>query len=78
MRAPDGPAEGGALPEPGVPLVVGLDGVSVYGKDQRPWTEGWCEVIVGKPLATEDQAAQCFGFVRSPSGVAPVFSTLQD
>jgi hypothetical protein len=52
-----------ALPEPSVPQVVGLDGVYVHAKGQRSRTEGWFEVIVGKRLATEEQAAQCFGFV---------------
>jgi hypothetical protein len=53
-----------ALPEPAVPWVVGLDGVYVHAKDQRSRTEGWFEVIVGKRLATEGQAAKCFGFVN--------------
>jgi hypothetical protein len=52
-----------ALPKPAVPRVVGLDGVYVHAKDQRSRTEGWFEVIVGKSLATEDQASKCFGFV---------------
>ena len=60
---PDRPEAQEALPAPTVPLVVGLDGVYVHAKDQRSRTEGWFEVIVGKRLATEDQAAQCFGFV---------------
>jgi hypothetical protein len=63
LLAPDGRAERDALPEPAVPLVVGLDGVYVHAKDQRSRTEGWFEVIVGKRLATKDRAAKCFGFV---------------
>jgi hypothetical protein len=63
LLTPDGPAEREALPEPAVPLVVGLDGVYVHAKDQRSRTEGWFEVIVGKRLATEGRAAKCFGFV---------------
>ena len=63
LLAQDRPEARDALPEPGVPLVVGLGGVYVHAKDQRPRTEGWFEVIVGKRLATEDQASKCFGFV---------------
>jgi hypothetical protein len=59
----DCPPDGSALPKPSVPLVVGLDGVYVHAKGQRSRTEGWFEVIVGKRLATEDQASKCFGFV---------------
>ena len=63
LRAPDRPQARETLPEPAVPVVVGLDGVYVHAKDQPSRTEGWFEVILGKRLATEDQAAQCFGFV---------------
>jgi hypothetical protein len=63
LLAQDRPEARDALPAPAVPLVVGLDGVYVHAKDQRPRTEGWFEVIVGKRLATEDQASKCFGFV---------------
>jgi hypothetical protein len=56
-------ADRAALPKPATPRVVGLDGVYVHAKDQRSRTEGWFEVIVGKSLATEDQASKCFGFV---------------
>jgi hypothetical protein len=59
----DRPEARDALPDPAVPLVVGLDGVYVHAKDQRSRTEGWFEVIVGKRLATEDRTSQCFGFV---------------
>jgi hypothetical protein len=55
--------DGSALPTPSVPQVVGLDGVYVHAKGQRCRTEGWFEVIVGKRLATEEQASKCFGFV---------------
>ena len=63
LRAPDRPQARETLPEPAVPVVVGLDGVYVHAKDQRSRTEGWFEVIVGKRLATEDRASKCFGFV---------------
>jgi hypothetical protein len=48
---------------PATPLVVGLDGCYVHAAGQRSRTEGWFEVIVGKSLAAEDRAANCFGFV---------------
>ena len=54
LRAPDRPQARETLPEPAVPVVVGLDGVYVHAKDQPSRTEGWFEVIVGKRLATED------------------------
>jgi hypothetical protein len=61
---PDHSAERDALPEPGVPLVVGLDGVYVHAKDQRSRTEGRFEVIVGKSLpAQKERSSKCFGFV---------------
>jgi hypothetical protein len=52
-----------ALPEAAVPRVIGLDGVYVHAKNQPSRTAGWFEVIVGKRLATEGQAAKCFAFV---------------
>jgi hypothetical protein len=56
-------ADQDALPEAAIPQVIGLDGVYVHAKGQPSRTEGWFEVIVGKRLATEDQASKCFGFV---------------
>jgi hypothetical protein len=58
----DPPAEN-ASAKAAVPLIVGLDGAYVHAQDQPSRTEGWFEVIVGKSLPTEDQAARCFGFV---------------
>jgi hypothetical protein len=52
-----------ALSEAAVPRVIGLDGVYVHAKDQPSRTEGWFEVIMGKRLAIEGQAAKCFAFV---------------
>jgi hypothetical protein len=58
----DSPAENGST-KAAVPLIVGLDGAYVHAQDQPSRTEGWFEVIVGKSLATEDQASKCFAFV---------------
>jgi hypothetical protein len=59
----DRSADQDALSEAAVPRVIGLDGVYVHAKDQPSRTEGWFEVIVGKRVAAEGQAAPCFGFV---------------
>jgi hypothetical protein len=58
----DSRAENGST-QAAVPLIVGLDGAYVHSQDQPSRTEGWFEVIVGKRLAMEDQASECFGFV---------------
>ena len=52
------------LPEPAVPLIVGIDGGYVHAKDQRSRTEGWFEVIVGKSMSQQGGSSKCFGFVN--------------
>jgi hypothetical protein len=52
------------LPEPAVPLIVGIDGGYVHAKNQRSRTEGWFEVIVGKSMSQQGGSSKCFGFVN--------------
>jgi hypothetical protein len=53
-----------ALPPPGPPLTVGLDGGFIHAKDQRSRGEGWFEVIAGKSMP-EQGAAKCFAYVQT-------------
>ena len=39
-----------ALPPPGPPLTIGLDGGFIHAKDQKSRGEGWFEVIAGKSM----------------------------
>ena len=48
-----------ALPPPGPPLTVGLDGGFIHAKDQKSRGEGRFEVIAGKSMP-EEGAAKCF------------------
>jgi Plasmid pRiA4b ORF-3-like protein len=57
-------ATGGALPPPGPPLTVGLDGGFIHAKDQKSRGEGWFEVIAGKSMS-EEGAAKCFAYVQT-------------
>ena len=53
-----------ALPPPGPPLTVGLDGGFIHAKDQKSRSEGWFEVIAGKSMP-EEGAAKCFAYVQT-------------
>ncbi len=53
-----------ALPPPGPPLIVGLDGGFIHAKDQKSRGEGWFEVIAGKSMP-EQGAAKCFAYVQT-------------
>ena len=53
-----------ALPPPGPPLTVGLDGGFIHAKDQKSRSEGWFEVIAGKSMPAEG-AAKCFAYVQT-------------
>lgn len=58
-------AEAGAsLPDPTVPLTVGLDGGYVHSCEPGTRQEGWFEVIVGKSVPAEG-AAKRFAFVNT-------------
>src|SRR6266702_2163241 len=51
------------LPQPDLPLTVGLDDGYVHSSQQRSRRDGWFEVIAGKSMPT-DGPAKCFGFVQ--------------
>jgi hypothetical protein len=53
-----------ALPPPGPPITVGLDGGFVHAKGQKSHGEGWFEVIAGKSVP-EQGAAKCFAYVQT-------------
>jgi hypothetical protein len=53
-----------ALPPPGPPLTVGLDGGFVHAKDQPSRHEGWFEVIAGKSVPA-DGAGKVFAYVQN-------------
>ena len=53
-----------ALPPPGPPLTIGLDGGFIHAKDQKSRGEGWFEVIAGKSMP-EEGAAKCFAYVQT-------------
>lgn len=57
------PAEWEKLPEPGEPLVMGIDGGYVHARDGENRTAGSFEIIVGKSMLGE-QPAKRFGFVN--------------
>lgn len=59
-----------ALPPPGPPITVGLDGGFVHAKGQKSRGEGWFEVIAGKSVP-EEGAAKCFAYVQTydPKGL---------
>jgi hypothetical protein len=67
-----------ALPEPGPPLTVGMDGGYVHARDQKSRQEGWFEVIVGKSIPAEGDS-KCFGFVHrlDPKPKRRLFATLK-
>src|SRR5260370_8350314 len=52
------------LPPTGPPLIVGLDGGFIHGKDQKSRGAGWFEVIAGKSMP-EEGAAKCFAYVQT-------------
>ena len=53
-----------ALPPPGPPLTVGLDGGFIHAKDRKSRGKGWFEVIAGKSMP-EEGAAKCFAYVQT-------------
>jgi hypothetical protein len=53
-----------ALPPPGPPITVGLDGGFVHAKGQKSRGEGWFKVIAGKSVP-EEGAAKCFAYVQT-------------
>jgi hypothetical protein len=53
-----------ALPPPGSPFTVGLDGGFVHAKEQKSRGEGWFEVIADKSVPQEG-AAKCFAYVQT-------------
>jgi hypothetical protein len=53
-----------ALPLPGPPITVGLDGGFVHAKGQKSRGEGWFEIIAGKSVP-EEGAAKCFAYVQT-------------
>ena len=53
-----------ALPPPGPPLTIGLDGGFIHAKDQKSRGEGWFEVIAGKSMP-EEGTAKCFAYVQT-------------
>ncbi len=57
------PRDWDALPRPGMPLTVGLDGGYVHSTTQTSRKDGWFEVVAGKSMPT-DGAAKCFAFVQ--------------
>jgi hypothetical protein len=57
------PAEWEALPEPAEPLVMGIDGGYVHGREGEKRKAGSFEIIVGKSMGGE-QPTKRFGFVN--------------
>jgi hypothetical protein len=53
-----------ALPQPDLPLTVGLDDGYVHSSQQRSKRDGWFEVIAGKSMPA-DGPPRCFGFVQT-------------
>jgi hypothetical protein len=73
------PRDWDALPRPGMPLTVGLDGGYVHSCTQTSRTDGWFEVIAGKSMPTDGEA-KCFAFVsedRDQTPAAPVRGPLR-
>ncbi len=56
------PADWEALPDPGGPLTVGIDGGYVHGREGDNRKAGWFEIIVGKSIPDTGPAKR-FGFV---------------
>src|ERR1019366_1510727 len=57
------PAEWETLPEPGSPLVMGIDGGYVHAREEKNRKAGSFEIIVGKSMEGE-QPSKRFGFVN--------------
>jgi hypothetical protein len=51
------------LPQPDLPLTVGIDAGYVHACEKKGRHEGWFEVMVGKRITAEG-ASKCFGFVQ--------------
>ena len=68
-----------ALPPPGPPITVGLDGGFVHAKNQKSRGEGWFEVIAGKSMP-EEGVPKCFAYVQKYDSLrrplSPRFETL--
>ena len=56
--------EWGQLPQPDLPLTVGLDGGFVHSTEQTSRNDGWFEVIAGKSVTAENTSKR-FAFVNS-------------
>lgn len=56
------PRDWEALPRPGAPLTVGIDGGYVHAREGTNRKAGWFEVIVGKSMQAQ-QPTKRFGFV---------------
>lgn len=52
------------LPQPDLPLTVGIDGGYVHSSAQRTRKDGWFEVIAGKSVTAEGEAKR-FAFVHN-------------
>src|SRR6266487_58718 len=57
------PAEWETLPEPGVPLIMGIDGGYVHAREGQNRKASSFEIIVGKSMR-EEQPSKRFGFVN--------------
>lgn len=56
------PRDWANLPQPELPMTVGIDGGYVHSNQPPSRTEGWFEMIVGKSIKANG-TAKCFGFV---------------
>lgn len=56
------PRDWAKLPQPELPMTVGIDGGYVHSNQPPSRTEGWFEMIVGKSIKA-DGTSKCFGFV---------------
>jgi hypothetical protein len=52
------------LPEPGEPLIVGIDGGYVHAREDQNRKTGFFEIVVGKSM-TGEQPCKRFGFVNT-------------
>jgi hypothetical protein len=66
------------LPQPDLPLTVGLDGGFVHSCEQKSRREGWFEVIAGKSVTAAGDS-KCFAFVHNydPKPKRRLFEVLQ-
>jgi hypothetical protein len=52
------------LPQPEMPITMGLDGGYVHSCQQKSRNEGWFEVIAGKSIKNNG-SSKCFAFVNN-------------